>query len=211
MDYVATRLKNAGEIRLENIQFRNYFRVSADVVVDGIDLGGELLTNQLAVRPAETPPVNVTNEPIRPRTHPTIAAERRPAYPRQTSMRSNTRNVISLNSLLATKIDVSLINEDTTFEEALGILSDSVWPRLPLVVLWSDLETNAMIDRDTPIGLSGAGAIELKQILKLILLSISTNRRTETGNWPTKATSSPSVPSGACCSDRRTRSTRSQI
>ena len=89
-------------------------------------------------------------------------------------MRSNTRNVISLNSLLATKIDISLINEDTTFEEALGILSDSVFPRLPLVVLWSDLETNAMIDRDTPIGLGGAGAIELKQVLNLILLSVST-------------------------------------
>lgn len=178
MDYVTTRLKNAGEIRLENIQFRNYFRVSADVVVDGIDLGGELLANQLAVRPDEMPPANVTNQPIRPRTplrtHPTIAAGRRPASPRQASMRSNTRNVISLNSLLATKIDISLINEDTTFEEALGILSDSVWPRLPLVVLWSDLETNAMIDRDTPIGLGGAGAIELKQVLNLILLSVST-------------------------------------
>ncbi|MHC4927188.1 MAG: hypothetical protein ACYTER_07650 [Planctomycetota bacterium] len=173
-NHIVHRFKNADEIRLKNIRFRNYFRVSANVVVDGVDLAGELVANQMAQPLAKTPSTETTAPPVRhqtpPRTHRSIAEIRQRAYPGTRPVR---RKVVTLESLLETKIDLSVINEDTTLEEALDILSDSVRPRLPLLVLWSDLEANAMIDRDTPIGLGGFGQIELKQALKLILLSIS--------------------------------------
>lgn len=47
-EYLLERLKNAGRIHLENIQFRNYFRVTADVAIDGSDLATELVSQRLA-------------------------------------------------------------------------------------------------------------------------------------------------------------------
>lgn len=74
-----------------------------------------------------------------------------------------------------TKVDLSAINEETPFKEALDIISNSVRPRLPLVILWNDLENNAMVDKEMPVGLGGFGSLKLKQALKLILLSVSRN------------------------------------
>ena len=47
-DFVRAKLANAKEIKLTNLQRGKYFRVVANVVVDGVSLGQELLDNKLA-------------------------------------------------------------------------------------------------------------------------------------------------------------------
>jgi micrococcal nuclease len=47
-DFVRNKLANAKEIKLNNLQRGKYFRVVADVMVDGVSLEQELLENELA-------------------------------------------------------------------------------------------------------------------------------------------------------------------
>ena len=47
-DFVRAKLSNAKEIKLTNLQRGKYFRVVANVVVDGVSLERELLDNKLA-------------------------------------------------------------------------------------------------------------------------------------------------------------------
>ncbi len=47
-DFVRARLSNAKEIKLTNLQRGKYFRVVANVLVDGVSLEQELLDNELA-------------------------------------------------------------------------------------------------------------------------------------------------------------------
>jgi endonuclease YncB( thermonuclease family) len=47
-DFVRVKLANAKEIKLTNLQRGKYFRVVANVVVDGVSLERELLDNKLA-------------------------------------------------------------------------------------------------------------------------------------------------------------------
>jgi endonuclease YncB( thermonuclease family) len=49
-DFVRGKLSNAKEIKLTNLQRGKYFRVVANVVVDGVSLEQELLDNKLAYR-----------------------------------------------------------------------------------------------------------------------------------------------------------------
>ena len=49
-DFVRIKLTNAKEIKLTNLQRGKYFRVVANVVVDGVSLERELLDNKLAYR-----------------------------------------------------------------------------------------------------------------------------------------------------------------
>ena len=47
-DFVRDKLANAKEIKLTNLQRGKYFRVVANVVIDGVSLEQELLDNELA-------------------------------------------------------------------------------------------------------------------------------------------------------------------
>jgi endonuclease YncB( thermonuclease family) len=47
-DFVRAKLANAKEIKLTNLQRGKYFRVVANVLVDGVSLEQELLDNELA-------------------------------------------------------------------------------------------------------------------------------------------------------------------
>jgi len=47
-DFVRAKLANAKEIKLTNLQRGKYFRVVANVVVDGVSLERDLLDNELA-------------------------------------------------------------------------------------------------------------------------------------------------------------------
>ncbi len=47
-DFVRAKLSNAKEIKLTNLQRGKYFRVVANVLVDGVSLERELLDNKLA-------------------------------------------------------------------------------------------------------------------------------------------------------------------
>ncbi len=49
-DFVRDRLANAKEIKLTNLQRGKYFRVVANVLVDGVSLEQELLDNKLAYK-----------------------------------------------------------------------------------------------------------------------------------------------------------------
>ena len=49
-DFVRNKLANAKEIKLNNLQRGKYFRVVANVIVDGVSLEQELLENKLAYK-----------------------------------------------------------------------------------------------------------------------------------------------------------------
>ena len=49
-DFVRNKLANAKEIKLTNLQRGKYFRVVANVVIDGVSLEQELLENKLAYK-----------------------------------------------------------------------------------------------------------------------------------------------------------------
>ena len=49
-DFVRNKLANAKEIKLNNLQRGKYFRVVANVMVDGVSLEQELLENKLAYK-----------------------------------------------------------------------------------------------------------------------------------------------------------------
>jgi hypothetical protein len=59
------------------------------------------------------------------------------------------------------------------FSEAIDILRHSTVPPLNIVVLWKDLQENADVYRDTPIGMDGLSAVPLKTHLKVLLMSVS--------------------------------------
>jgi hypothetical protein len=59
------------------------------------------------------------------------------------------------------------------FAEAIEILRNSTLPRLNIVVLWKDLEANANIYRDTPIGTDGLSRVPLRTHLKVLLMSVA--------------------------------------
>jgi hypothetical protein len=69
---------------------------------------------------------------------------------------------------------LSALTPDMTFGEAIDILRHSVRPPLNIVVFWRDLEDNADVDKDTPVGIEGLPGITLKKHLQLILASVST-------------------------------------
>ncbi|MDC3315572.1 thermonuclease family protein [Candidatus Thioglobus sp.] len=49
-DFVRSKLANAKEIKLNKLQRGKYFRLVADVMVDGVSLGQELLENEFAYK-----------------------------------------------------------------------------------------------------------------------------------------------------------------
>ena len=67
----------------------------------------------------------------------------------------------------------SFIAADTPLYEAIEILRNSTKRPLNIFVNWSDLEENAGVDRDTPIGIGGIERASVRQYLRLILHSLS--------------------------------------
>ena len=67
----------------------------------------------------------------------------------------------------------SSFKPDMPFGEAIDILRNSTVPKLNIVVLWKDLEENADIYRETPIGMSGLSGVPLRTHLKVLLMSVS--------------------------------------
>jgi len=67
----------------------------------------------------------------------------------------------------------STFTPNMSFSEAIDILRNSTVPPLNIAVLWKDLEQNADIYRDTPIGMDGVSKVPLRTHLKLLLMSVS--------------------------------------
>ena len=70
-------------------------------------------------------------------------------------------------------VDLSSLTEDTTFVEAIEVISASVSPNLTIVVQWRDLSDNAYVEKDTPINLEMPGKVKLKSAISLVLGSVS--------------------------------------
>ncbi|MCK5000064.1 MAG: hypothetical protein KAS23_11025, partial [Anaerohalosphaera sp.] len=75
---------------------------------------------------------------------------------------------------LETKVDLSELNVDTTLKNAVEMIRKSVDPPLKLIVMWTDLENNAFIQQDTPVGCSGEGLynVPLRAGLDRVLASV---------------------------------------
>lgn len=167
--YLVKRLTAAERIVLRNVHDHGYFRLTADVYADGGNLGRELLERGLAqekppVRPLEHDEDGKDFEPFPPfAPFADIVPLRTPSVTRRPS--SSVKGPWGL-------VDLSSIQPDTPFEEALTHIS-SREPRLPIVVLWNDLERNAFVDRDTPVGIEGVGALPADKALDIVLRAVS--------------------------------------
>ena len=75
----------------------------------------------------------------------------------------------AIHELLDQMVDLSMLTENTTLEEAIGILANSVSPALPVFVYWKDLSENGFIEKETIINISG-------QSLKSVVLRTALNR-----------------------------------
>jgi len=72
-----------------------------------------------------------------------------------------------------TTAEPSSFTPDMPLEQAIDILRNATVPSLNIAVLWKDLEENADIYRDTPIGMDGVSRVPLRTHLKLLLMSVS--------------------------------------
>ena len=72
-------------------------------------------------------------------------------------------------------------NPEMPLREAINILRNSTVPPLNIVVLWNDLEENADITKDTPIGIDGIPGATIKTHINVLLLSLSGGGLAEIG------------------------------
>lgn len=72
------------------------------------------------------------------------------------------------------KVSPSSLRPEMPLREALDILSRSTNPPLNIVVKWKDLDENADITPDTPIGMNGLTKVSLKTHLNILLMTLST-------------------------------------
>ena len=75
----------------------------------------------------------------------------------------------------------SSFRPDMTFGEAIEILRYSTKPALNISVLWKDLELNADITKDTPIGINGVSGVPVRTHLRLLLEALSTGSSAQLG------------------------------
>jgi len=80
-----------------------------------------------------------------------------------------------------TTANPSSFKPDMPFSEAIDILRNAIVPKLNIVVLWKDLEENADIYRETPIGMDGLSRVPLRTHLKILLMSVSAGGAGELG------------------------------
>lgn len=202
-DFTAAKLEAAGSIELKNIQMRNYFRVIADVYIDGQSLADQLIEAGLADRVIPEPQI-VGNGP---RPGDRDRGEGRPVdwwrrYAQRGGMPRPDREEgghkamrpkggmkghrphkqptqVSFTGLLRLRTDLSELRADMTFQEAIDYLRGKTVPPLPITVMWPDLEENAFVDQDKPIGVDGFGVMELRKALQIILKSVSVGSPSE--------------------------------
>ena len=74
---------------------------------------------------------------------------------------------------LGRTVNLSAWTIDTPFSEAIEFLRNSVEPDLKIIVLWSQLESEAFVGPDTPIYLDDIPAMPLARGLEFLLMSVS--------------------------------------
>jgi hypothetical protein len=169
--FLYERLTNARQVRLHNVQDRGYFRLTANVFVDGRDVAADMVEYGLMVSPA------ITVQSPRPEdtAEGKVLWDFRPAVERvrRGPLAPSAVRAEAIEKRLARQADLSRIGSETTFEEAMTILAEASEPRLPLLILWNDLERHAFVERDMPIGIEGFGRMRLDKALELILRAVS--------------------------------------
>lgn len=104
----------------------------------------------------------------------TYGANSKGSYPRKNSEnQSRQTSKAAYKQVKKAASGPSTFTPDMSFSEAIDILRNSTVPPLNIAVLWKDLEQNADIYRDTPIGMNGVSRVPLRTHLKLLLMSVS--------------------------------------
>lgn len=179
--FLETQLKQAKRIELKRLQVRNYFRVTADVLIDGKNL------RDIYIQKEDIQPIGkdaVKTEDVMSLSRRRLLYQEASGNEREPGKTTNVvsikpnseTNIITLRDLLETTVNLSEIHTETTLEEAIDLVRNSVNPPLPLIVLWGDLERNAFLEKDTPVEVDGFRQIKLQQGLKIILQSVTRSR-----------------------------------
>lgn len=157
------RLKSAKDLELRNAVAKSYFRVEGELWIDGklFELAPSLDTIRIEKHPPK-PLVYQSTSALAPKPI-------RQPEPAAKAVRSSLISSFRVEELLETKVDCSMLTENMPLSEALNLLSESVQPRLPLLIRWDDLQANAFIEKDTPIGVEGFGRLKLRYALNHIL------------------------------------------
>ena len=170
-------LRNARVLRLRNVDAGSYFRVVADVEADGRDFLQRLVGSGLAKRVVSAPP-EPTREPA-VQTQSQLQPAAKPGGPGTPAAASTAQQpairYVKMSELLDTVVDLSAWRSEMGFAEAIEMLRTSTVPPLPMIVFWRDLDENAFVRKDTPIGLSGVSRIPVRRALQLLLLAVGRN------------------------------------
>jgi hypothetical protein len=78
-------------------------------------------------------------------------------------------------------VNLSSFKPEMPLREAINILRNSTIPPLNLIVFWRDLDKNADITPDTPIGIDGVSGVSLKTQLNILLTSLSSGSLAKLG------------------------------
>lgn len=168
--FLKNTLDSAKSVRLEGIHYGYGFRLTADIRIEDVFLSKLMTDRGLGLKPAaqssEVP--DFQHLQFR-RTLATPSSSPKPAPP------TGQKQTIKVGELFKRPVDLRAITDQTTFSEALDILCRSIEPRLPLIILWKDLEFNTYIQQDTTVGIGGMTVIPLGYALELILRSAAGN------------------------------------
>lgn len=72
-----------------------------------------------------------------------------------------------------TTTSLATLTRDTPFGEAIDALRNATTPPLNIVVLWRQIGDGADIYRETPIGFDSIPGLRLRQVLEILLSSVS--------------------------------------
>ena len=164
-----TRLSQARSIRLRNIEMGSYFRLTADVEVDGKNLAGILTAKGLAKKIVAPEIVKIaTPTGAATATGPQVKVT--PAQGHNPAVIPSRTKVVQTDwmTLMDRPVDLSSITPSTTFREALEQIRTSVEPALPIMINWNDLRQNAFVEETSPVGVDGLHHVGIGQALELI-------------------------------------------
>jgi hypothetical protein len=167
------RLNTAKHIELHNATLKSYFRIEAELWLDG-----KPFKVTSVVKPIED-----ETQPTRALVYQPIPALSKPYKPAESQIRPTLvvkGPSVSVKKLLDREIDCSILTDDTPLAEALELLCESVQPRLPLLIRWDDLQANTFIEKETPIGVEGFGRLKLRYALSHVLQAAAGREPTPT-------------------------------
>lgn len=162
-------LRSGTEIHLSHVEDKGYFCVLADVyagkrnIAEGLCSSSPLRTDE---NDKIAPAVLLDSRKMLTEVSSAVLAEVNNRLQRRLGKSE-------LEKLLSEEADLSDLQEETSFREALERVRTCVQPPLPLIVLWNDLSRFLSVEPDRPIGFEIKGRISLGLALELILSSAS--------------------------------------